>query len=79
MLNYYYGVLLIGLAIFIVVRGVLACVFNHIAELKGYHGITEWLLVFFLEIYGILNIWMLPIKNEERQVAKEDQLIEAKV
>jgi uncharacterized protein YqhQ len=79
MLNYYYGVLLIGLAIFIVVRGVLACMFNHIAELKGYHGITEWLLVFFLGIYGILYIWMLPIKNEEQEVAEEDQLIEGQV
>lgn len=53
--------------------------FNHIAELKGYHGITEWLLVFFLGIYGILYIWMLPIKNEEQEVAEEDQLIEAQV
>lgn len=79
MLNYYYGVLLIGLAIFIVVRGVLACVFNHIAELKGYHGITEWLLVFFLGIYGILYIWMLPIKNEELQEVEADRLTDAQL
>ena len=79
MLDYYYGILLIGLAIFILVRGILACVFNHIAELKGYDGITEWLLVFFLGIYGILYIWMLPIKNEEQKVDEEEQLIEAQV
>ena len=79
MLDYYYGIIMIGLALFIFERAILACVFKHIAELKGYYGIKEWLLVFFLGIYGILYIWMLPIKNEEQEVAEEDQLIEAQV
>ena len=48
MLDYYYGIIMIGLALFIFERGILACVFNHIAELKGYYGFKEWLLVFFL-------------------------------
>lgn len=54
MLDYYYGIIMIGLALFIFERAILACVFKHIAELKGYYGIKEWLLVFFLGIYGIL-------------------------
>lgn len=49
MLDYYYGIIMIGLALFIFERAILACVFKHIAELKGYYGIKEWLLVFFLE------------------------------
>lgn len=47
MLDYYYGIIMIGLALFIFERAILACVFKHIAELKGYYGIKEWLLVFF--------------------------------
>ncbi len=52
--------------------------FKYIAELKGYYGIKEWLLVFFLEIYGILYIWMLPIKNEKLQAAA-DRLTDAQL
>ena len=44
MLDYYYGIIMIGLALFIFERAILACVFKHIAELKGYYGIKEWLL-----------------------------------
>lgn len=51
--------------------------FKYIAELKGYYGIKEWLLVFFLEIYGILYIWMLPIKNEKLQASEADRLTDA--
>ena len=63
----YYWIIMIRLALFIFERALLACVFKYIAELKGYYRIKEWLLVFFLEIYGILYIWMLPIKNEKLQ------------
>lgn len=41
MLDYYYGIIMIGLALFIFERAILACVFKHIAELKGYYGIKE--------------------------------------
>ena len=34
---------------------------------------------FVMVHYGILYIWMLPIKNEEQKVTEEDQLIEAQV
>ena len=47
MYNYYLAILLISLAFFILYRGVLACMFNHISELKGYYGLTEWFLVVF--------------------------------
>lgn len=70
--NYFYGIMLIVLAVGILIRGVLAFLFNHIAELKGYHGITEWLIVFFLGIYGILYVAMLPIKNEVQQIDEEN-------
>lgn len=53
--------------------------FKHIAELKGYYGIKEWLLVFFLGIYGILYIWMLPIKNEKSREAEADRLTDAQL
>ncbi len=58
MLDYYYGIIMIGLALFIFERGILACVFNHIAELKGYYGFKEWLFVFFLEsmVFYILDV-----------------------
>lgn len=79
MSDYYYGIIMIGLALFIFERGILACVFNHIAELKGYYGIKEWLLVFFLGIYGILYIWMLPIKNDKLQEAEADRLTNAQL
>ena len=49
MLDYYYGIIMIGLALFIFERGILACVFNHIAELKGYYGLKNGCSYFFLE------------------------------
>lgn len=70
---------MIRLALFIFERAILACVFKYIAELKGYYGIKEWLLVFFLEIYGILYIWMLPIKNEKLQATEADRLTDAQL
>lgn len=70
--NYFYGIMLIVLAVGILIRGILAFLFNRIAELKGYHGITEWLIVFFLGIYGILYVAMLPIKNEVQQIDEEN-------
>lgn len=70
--NYFYGIMLIVLAVGILIRGVIAFLFNYIAELKGYHGITEWLIVFFLGIYGILYVAMLPIKNEVQQIDEEN-------
>ena len=79
MLDYYYRIIMIGLALFIFERAILACVFKHIAELKGYYGIKEWLLVFFLGIYGILYIWMLPIKNDKLQEAEADRLTNAQL
>lgn len=62
--NYYLGILLISLAIFLVYIGALACMFNHISELKGYYGFTEWFLVFFFGVFGIVYVWMLPFKTE---------------
>ncbi len=79
MLDYYYGIIMIVLALVIFDRAILARVFKNIAELKGYYGIKEWLIVFFLGIYGILYIWMLPIKNEKSQEAEADRLIDAQL
>ena len=47
--------------------------------LKSIVTFKEWLLVFFLEIYGILYIWMLPIKNEKLQAAEADRLTDAQL
>ncbi len=75
MYNYYLAILLISLAFFMLYRGVLACMFNHISELKGYYGLTEWFLVFFLGIYGVLYVWMLPYNNEV-EIEEENESIE---
>lgn len=56
MLDYYYGIIMIGLALFIFERGILACVFNHIAELKGYYGFKEWLFVFFWNLWYFIYL-----------------------
>jgi hypothetical protein len=42
MYNYYLAILLIILALFILCRGILAFMFSHISELKGYHGLSKW-------------------------------------
>lgn len=75
MYNYYLAILLIILALFILFRGILAFMFSHISELKGYHGLSEWFLVFFLGIYGILYVWMLPYKAED-EVEEENKSID---
>lgn len=75
MYNYYLAILLIILALIILFRGILAFMFNHISELKGYHGLSEWFLVFFLGIYGILYVWMLPYKAED-EVEEENESID---
>lgn len=41
----------------------------------GYHGLSEWFLVFFLGIYGILYVWMLPYKAED-EVEEENESID---
>lgn len=75
MYNYYLAILLIILALFILFRGILAFMFSHISELKGYHGLSKWFLVFFLGIYGILYVWMLPYKAED-EVEEENESID---
>ena len=71
----YLAILLIILALFILFRGILAFMFSHISELKGYHGLSEWFLVFFLGIYGVLYVWMLPYKAED-EVEEENESID---
>ena len=75
MYNYYLAILLIILALFLLFRGILAFMFSHISELKGYHGLSEQFLVFFLGIYGILYVWMLPYKAED-EVEEENESID---